>query len=420
MFKKQKRPLISEPINIITGSLGAGKTLFAIEQADLLIKSGDAIKVFQVGINKPDLRKLPELPFPLEEWHKHAEAGECDGWVIIVDEFHKWMPPRGQGKPAEFVQAMAECRRMGVRFLLLTQSSDFDAFLKGTRLNRHFFLHRKSGMPFTSIYEWAGEFVWDPIKDKLSRERAIRHTWRQPKQYFDWYESAKSHHFRLRIPLRLWLVPAFVVAVAFFGVKAWNTMGGFMGGTVNSAIGKGKEAPAKKDEFFQPSGMTTETVRAETIEAYDLALKPLDPTRPWTAPAFQGQAIATRPELFCVSSQAGQDGNGEHKAGGCHCYTEQGTPADDVTTSQCAKIARHGVYNPFRRSASAADGRGEAQFGPRAADASPTGFSSVGAGATRGDRDSGGVIEAPTTGAASRFRPGNDPLSVNPGFGTGG
>lgn len=144
-----KKPLISAPINVVTGTLGAGKTLFAIEQADLLIQSKQADVVYQLGINEPDLRKLPALPFPIEEWAMRADKGELKNAVIIVDEFHKWMPARGPGRPPKWIEEMAESRRRDVRWILLTQSGDFDHFLKGTRLNKHWHLSRKGYLGFS-------------------------------------------------------------------------------------------------------------------------------------------------------------------------------------------------------------------------------------------------------------------------------
>ena len=139
-----KKPIISAPLNVVTGTLGAGKTLFAIQQADLLVKTKQASQIYQVGINDPDTRKLPHLPFPLEDWVKHADAGELKDAVIIVDEFHKWMPQRGPGRPPKWIEELAEARKRGCIFILLTQSVEFDHFLKGTRLNKHYYLSRKA------------------------------------------------------------------------------------------------------------------------------------------------------------------------------------------------------------------------------------------------------------------------------------
>lgn len=370
-----RRSIISEPINIVTGALGSGKTLFAIQQADLLRKRGDAKAVYQVGINGPDLRKLPALPFPLEEWHIHADAGELDGAVIIIDEFHKWMPQRSQGsRPPRFVEEMAEARRRGVRFILLTQSGEFDHFLKGTRLNRHFYISRKSGLGRSTIWEWMNRFVSSPEENKDARKAAIIHRWKHPvREYGDWYESAKSHHFRVRIPLRLLLVPPFILAVAYFGYKAFTDVGGLItgsGGALGTASAATPLDPSRPGSAG-PRGVIT------TAEAYLAQFQPVVPSMPYSAPVFQGRQVATDPQLYCVIGGVGTDAQGRKRGPSCGCYTEQMTPYV-VEEEACREIARHGFYNPFRnpfpnatRAAAEADGKAASRPRPPAA-AQPT------------------------------------------------
>ena len=353
MFRRKgrkRRSFISEPINIVTGSLGAGKTLFAIEQADLLRQSGDATQVYQLGINEPDLRKLPALPFPIEEWHEHADAGELKGAVIIVDEFHKCMPQRGQGRPPKFVEEMAEARKRGVRFIFLTQSAEFDHFLKGTRLNRHFYLSRKSGQPRSTIYEWQNRFVANPEENKDAKKAAMVHLgWKHPvKEYGDWYKSAESHHFRVRLPLRIMLVPFFIVFVGWALWSTFDSVGGLLSpdaeaspapastGAVNSMLGPTSDREGRSG--FQP---TTDPGQ------YLARFNPVIPTMPYSAPVFQDRPVRAEPDMLCVISGDGLDGNGTHQAGGCSCFTEQATPYQ-VEDAFCRQAARGGFYNPYR------------------------------------------------------------------------
>lgn len=404
---KPKRSLISEPINVVTGSLGSGKTLWAIQQADLLRRSGDAKVVYQLGINEPDLRKLPELPFPIHEWHIHADQGKLDGAVIIIDEFHKWMPQRGQSqRPPAFVEEMAEARKRGVRFILLTQSGEFDHFLKGTRLNRHFYLSRKAGLARSSIYEWQNRFVSNPEENKDARAAAIMHPgWKHPvKEYGDWYVSAKSHHFRRRIPLRLWLVPVFVLAVGYFAVQAFSNVGALMSPTAVdeklAQAGGGTFQPNSMDDLdgrVKPTGKADEYVRQ---------FVPLVPEMPWSAPVYQGQSVASRPELYCMS--VGHDGEE-----GCSCYTEQATPAV-IEQESCKRLARFGVYNPFRAppgamgTAAAGEGDGKGLQGPRpptAANSSIGGVGGVPPTGTAAQSGLGSVIAAPQISAYGAMGP---------------
>lgn len=346
----KRRSFITEPINIVTGSLGSGKTLFAIEQADLLRQHGDATQVYQLGINEPDLRKLPELPFPLEEWHVHADAGELKGAVIIVDEFHKWMPQRGQGRPPKFVEEMAEARKRGVRFIFITQSSEFDHFLKGTRLNRHFYLTRKSGQARSTIYEWQGRFVASPEEHPTAKKTAMVHLgWKHPvKEYGDWYKSAESHHFRVRLPLRIMAVPVFIAFAAWAVYATASSVGGMLsdepqGNDIALAGNASGSMLGGTVERGDSTGFKPTTDPGQYLARFN----PVIPTMPYSAPVFQDRPVLAEPDMLCVISGDGLDGNGAHQVGGCSCFTEQATPYQ-VEDAFCRQAARGGFYNPYR------------------------------------------------------------------------
>lgn len=345
-----KRPIISAPLNIVTGTMGAGKTLFAIQQADLLRKFTGAV-VYQLGINQPDLRKLPVLPFPLEEWAVRADAGELKNAVVIVDEFHKWMPQRGNGRPPKWIEEFAEARRRGIIFILLTQSSEFDHFLKGTRLNKHFFLSRKGFLNRSTIYEWSERFVHDPVANKDARKEAVLTNWWHPKAYYDWYVSAVEHRFKVRLPLRVWAALVFIPVFAFVAWRGVTTVRSLTEGEL-STLGVSSEAPVLSDSALG-SGDPMPVARegggsvihpTKDIVRYLEQFEPLTAHMPWSAPVFQGREVVARPDIFCIA-------RGEGGSDGCNCYTEQATRLPQVLPEVCQSIARHGLYNPYRSSA---------------------------------------------------------------------
>lgn len=335
-----KRPIISAPLNVVTGTLGAGKTLFAIEQADLLRKTTGAV-IYQVGINEPDLRKLPALPFPLEEWATRADAGELKNAVIIVDEFHKWMPQRGNGRPPKWIEEFAEARRRGVIFILLTQSGEFDHFLKGTRLNKHFFLSRKGFLNRSTIYEWSERFVSDPVANKDARKEAILTNWWHPKGYYDWYVSAAAHRFKVRLPLRVWAAILFVPIAAVVAYRGISTVKGLSSGELPlTGVSAAKAAEGEVPERRSESGHSVVKATSDPVK-YLEQFSPLVAHLPWSAQVYQGREVVAKPDIYCMAS--GWDGED-----GCHCYSEQGTPLPEVAPAACQSIARHGIYNPYR------------------------------------------------------------------------
>lgn len=349
-----KKPIISAPLNVITGTLGAGKTLFAVEQADLLVKTGQASVVYQLGINEPDTRKLPALPFPIEEWAVRADRGELKNAVIIVDEFHKWMPARGPGRPPKWIEEMAESRRRDVRWILLTQSGDFDHFLKGTRLNKHFHLSRKGYLNRSTILEWSERFVNNPADNKDARKEAILTNWWHPKQYYDWYVSAAAHRFKIRLPMRIWAALVLIPAIGYFVLNGAKFMGGVVTGQGLAAIAPAKASPGSADAAMMEmegrggargdggSGDGGAVIRATSNPGeYLTQFEPIIAQMPWSAPIYQGREVVAQPEIYCMS--VGHDGSD-----GCHCYSEQGTKLTRVPVEICRVVAREGVYNPYR------------------------------------------------------------------------
>ncbi|WP_372163655.1 zonular occludens toxin domain-containing protein [Xanthomonas axonopodis pv. cyamopsidis] len=378
-----KKPLIIAPLNVVTGTLGAGKTLFAIEQADLLIQNKLADRVYQIGINGPDTRKLPDLPFPIEEWATRADAGQLKNTVIIVDEFHKWMPQRGPGRPPKWIEEMAESRRRDVRWILLTQSAEFDHFLKGTRLNKHFHLSRKGFLNRSTIFEWSERFVANPAENKDARKEAIITNWWHPKKYYSWYESAAAHRFRVRLPMRVWAMLVIVPAILYYGLVGVKSLGNMVQGkalTVPASAGAHSSVPGQMPTAGQGEGGAR--VQATTKPGEYLAqFQPVVPHMPWSAPIYQGREVVSKPEIYCMS--VGHDG-----ADGCHCYSEQGTKLS-VAVEICRTVAREGVYNPYR------DPVQVAPPSPAAAEPQPVAAASPGTVISHSDRSLGTFPESP-------------------------
>jgi len=338
------RSLITEPLNLFTGGQGAGKTLFAIEQADLLRNEAQPAAVYQVNIREPDTRYLPHLPFDVHEMaYKDGEpvrdeqGNHLPRWavdlpkpcVIIVDEAHKVFPQRGPGRPQRSVEAMAESRYESVRWLLLTQApGSLDAFLRD-RMNVHWHIERKGGARGATMYQFDNRVVDKNQMSSQKRFADAKTVRRYPSKYFTWYKSAKSHHFRFRLPLKVWAALLFipvaaVVAFRLFGAVGDMTSQALPGTGEAAAVGEGAE---RRAAVIDPA-------------AYVAQFVPVIPSQPWSAPAFQGRELQAQPDIYCIAS-------GVDMAEDCRCFTEQVTPIA-LDTQTCKFIARHGQYNPHR------------------------------------------------------------------------
>lgn len=376
-----KTALISEPKVLITGVEGAGKTLFAVQQADLLTQAEGGI-LYTKNIRGADPGHLPEIPFSLDEMafnddgtprldpdtgdHLPRWATLDPGSVILIDECHKVFPQRGPGRPPKWIEMLAEGRQFGIRFILLTQSpAAMDSFLRD-RISRHYHLERKGNMERATVFEF-DHCVMYPRTAWQERKDAQVHLWAYPKEYYGWYKSAKTHSFKLRIPWKIWAALAFVPIAGYIAYSVYTSVGGVMDGVTTTMS---PDAPGVA--VFQPGGASNGEQRmpatADSVE-YERRFAPLLASAPWSAPAFQTRAVEAQPELFCGIFGAGETATGAWREERCSCLTEQGTryPLDKDVCLQV--VADGGSYNPHRRidprgSSRAGGEPGEARFGP--------------------------------------------------------
>lgn len=378
------KPIFTEPKCLVTGVEGAGKTLFSVQQADLLSTSEGGM-IFQVNVRGADPAHLPKLPFKLDAMAFNddgspvidAETGDHlpmwatlpPGSVIIVDEAHKVYPQRGPGRPPKHIEMLAEGRQHGIRFIYLSQApASMDGFLRD-RISRHYHLERKGNMERATILEF-DHCVLYPRTAWQERKDAQVHFWTYPKAYYGWYKSAKSHQMKLRIP---WKIFAAVLFIPVVGFVAWNVidkvggLGEEGGGFLPEAVAAESSDKPRRGESGERRGLEVELDAGRYLAQF----RPVIPERPWSAPAFQTAAITAQPDVYCVTGSPGHDALGEWREASCTCLTEQGTPYR-VERAQCENIARHGIYNPHRVATSENGGGswsergkpGEARQGP--------------------------------------------------------
>lgn len=356
------KPLFSEPKVLVTGVEGAGKTLLAVQQAALLTGEVAGAEIYQLNIKGADPIALPKLPFPIDTMAVNDDGSPLrdengsavpmwatlpNGSVIIVDECHKVFPQRGPGRPPAWVEAMAEGRQHGIRFVLLTQTpAGVDLFLR-ERIHRHYHLERKGNLQGATVFEF-DHCVDFPRKAYREKKDAVKHLWRYPKKYFGWYKSAESHHFKLRIPLKIWLALFLVPVIGFIGYRVVHQVGNVVEGkSAMAAPGDAGSPRAGQGDVAALSGelvpIPTRAQVSAWLASWQYQQQPRIPGQPWTAPIFDGRPVtADDPRQLCVA--VGRDGSE-----GCHCYSEQATPIP-ADLDVCLLNAKHGEpYNPFRR-----------------------------------------------------------------------
>ena len=284
-------------ITVITGTPGAGKTLYAITKlllpligTHVPVTDEDGVTTMHPRTIYTNIRGLlidHELIDAgdnqgLKDWHLWAKPGA----VIVFDEFQRAWPPRPNGsKVPDEIQALDTHRHMGVDFVLITQNViNTDRHVHGL-VGRHLHVRRMANLPLTIVYEW------DHCSRQLLYAKSLtKQAWRYDKKVFKLYRSADAHTKQPRkIPGLVWFVLVGLVAAAYLGPTFYNRL--------QDRIAGGKKP---------------ETVAQ--VPAKQSAAAPADPiTVATAAPAVEEKKGPTL--AGCVRS-----------ATRCNCYDDTGQP----------------------------------------------------------------------------------------------
>ncbi|MFC5578053.1 zonular occludens toxin domain-containing protein [Lysobacter niabensis] len=327
-------------VHLITGLIGSGKSLRAVWYIDQEVKRGRPVYVCNLnGLNIPGV-------IPWED--PKAWQDLPPGSLLVVDEAQRyWRARRAGDVPAE-LQAMETSRHDAVSFLILTQQPTYlDKHLRGL-VTRHEHLYRRMGMQATEVYAWE-RCVDDPMApgDKDGADQSI---FPYPKHLYGAYKSSEQHTVKTKLGAKAKMIlAALSVSAVLIGYTVWD-----IGGRVGDAKASTASVPAALAPASDPGTAPSRPGQSsagkwETVEQYNEANTARIATRPWSAPIFDDRRVAAEPELYCASSAAGDDVDGQWRAASCSCITEQGTPYA-LPENECRMVARQGMpYNPFRR-----------------------------------------------------------------------
>ncbi|MDD2609520.1 MAG: zonular occludens toxin domain-containing protein [Giesbergeria sp.] len=318
---------------LITGTNGAGKTLNALKW----------IRERSLKESRPVCHNGRFEPVPggeLADW-KHIDIkswqDEPDGTIFLVDECHNDFPLRAPSSaPPDYVKMLAEHRRRGFDFYLITQHpQNIDAFVRrligSPGWHRH--LKRTFGGDLVSCIEWAAV---NPNCEKDGSGKTGTVTMIPfPKDVYGWYKSASLHTAKRRIPWRVWLFVACAVIAPLLIFLAFNAVGKNL--AKNSDVSSEIKKPA--DSLPSPSAPAPASVTSTSAEQYVLQRLPRLPDFPHTAPVYDE---VTKPvhapyPAACVQSSSV-----------CKCYTQQGTLLR-VDVSVCVRIVAEGFFIDWDR-----------------------------------------------------------------------
>lgn len=362
------------PVALISGLPGHGKTSIMVEELMAEAAKKEPRPIWQAGIEGLRDGLATELVDPTK-WNAidPSQEGTCecgftmqpdahgelvrvegrpphahvvpDGAIIFIDEAWKWFGhlqnATRQANPAHVLE-LAEHRHRGIDFVWTTQGPTQIYPFARTLIDRHRHVVRRWGTQFIEVFTW-GE-MQEEVKSTTKRELAERVTRTLPKDVRGVYKSASEHTIKAKLPLRLFLLPVLLVAlvtVLYFAVTMMKPS------QAEESAGEGEQAAlAAADLSVRP--VLSDADKEAALLAYYEERKPRIAALPGSAPLFDGRSVVSEPGLYCIAGGSGADGNGEQRAAGCTCLTEQGTPYA-LPRNECEMLARQGgAYDPYK------------------------------------------------------------------------
>lgn len=307
-------------ITLITGTPGAGKTLYTISQ--LLPEFKDR-KIFIDGI--PDLLIDHELASgEVNKWKSWLPSGA----VLVVDECQRIWRTRGTGSQVpEGVAAMETHRHTGNDIVLITQHPNLlDANVRRL-VGRHLHVRRLFGWNRAIVYEW------DSATDPSKVGNAVKRSFNYPKSAFSLYKSAETHNKRGQaLPLPIVFALVALVLIPVLGYYAYSR-----------TMGKPPEVATKPDALTAALAQTVAAPVSRFVanipENLDLSMLPVDHGNIYSAPLFAPvvPAVVAPVITACISNDTM-----------CKCYSQQATVIW-VPEPQCRARVAGSYYDPYQQ-----------------------------------------------------------------------
>lgn len=336
-------------ITLITGTPGAGKTLYCISKLlrDLVGSvvnstddSGNHMLVRRrILTNIPGLLLDHEFIGPdvgggLADWHLWAKPGD----VIVYDEVQRSWPPRANGsKVPDYISALETHRHMGVDFIILTQHPMLLDRNVAALTGRHLHVRRFGGIGAAIVYEW------DHCSRSLLYSKSLKKfPFKYDKSIFKLYKSAELHTKpKTSIPTLAFVVIG-AIAAALYLIPL----------TVSRIAAKGEQVkPAVKQESSPaPGGPGSSDVppgggirpmasaNGQSFGSYDWSsFVPRVSYEPRSAPAYDHlRQVVSMPRVV----------GGYCKSGDCVCYSQQAVAV--LWGRDCAQWMFAPRFDPYR------------------------------------------------------------------------
>lgn len=297
-------------ITIITGTPGAGKTLYTVSE---IKKEYESREIYYNNI--PGLKLDWTYYEDPKEWAKLPS-----GAVLIVDEAHDHFPKRSnQSKEPSYIQALTTHRHQGLDIILITQfPKQLDVYIRRLA-GRHIFLEKKLIRSQTvEVYVWAKYQEW--YENPQVQESADNFQWTYPKESFGEYKSAEVHtthktpNKKLKRAVTMLVVAVGAMIYLGMGIMDRDGDGDIGEPLVSETIGGFRERRLIDNWYAE---------RQTRVDGL-----------PFSSPVYDGITTPkTYPKMACASS-----------ASKCLCYTQQASKVT-IPESMCREIVKHGYFD---------------------------------------------------------------------------
>lgn len=325
-------------IYLTTGANGAGKTLLtlrdvrkkSLEESRPVYYNGRFELVAEFGWQKIDVKDWQTVP---------------DGAIFLFDECHNDFPARsGKDAVPDYVKMLAEHRRRGFDFFLITQHpNNIDAFVRrligSPGWHRH--LKRASGAPLVSVLEWPS--VSENCQKAGAGESGTVNMVSYPKEVYDWYVSTSLDTAKTKIPFRVWVVVAALVLVPaciYFAYAQFTGNAAARQAKMAALAGQNLAGTPGAPGTPSPSGRTADRpvlTKAQYIASFEPRLGGL----PHTAARYDELSRPQQMPKPAACLDGIRPGTRERK---CSCWSQQATVIpvpDDV----CRQIVAGGYFD---------------------------------------------------------------------------
>lgn len=293
-------------ITLLTGNPGSGKSLFAISMIEAAIKRGNRHVFTNItGVTIPGV-----LPIPADaDWRNLP-----DGSLVIFDECQDIEDENGQRPYAATGQAglardgrlseLRQHRKREFHLVFITQHPTFchHEIRKITDTHHHFL--RVMGLQRSTKYTFSGSYCLSPEKPE-ERRRGDKEFWRFPKRLFGAYHSAQAHHIGFKMPRKVAMVAAAVLATSALAV--WFLLGRVGLGESSVLVQEAQAEAAAAAALVSPGAVSPAPLPAEFAWTNAATVRPIsgcavlsESCRCWDADGLQ--LALSRAECLTVAA----------------------------------------------------------------------------------------------------------------------